>query len=242
MEVLFVFLKWVASFAHMDAETGSKMDLGNLATVICPSILYARGRDAMRDETFGALRVITALLENQDEFFTVPEEFLHILHDQDYFANLLDLPGKEFMKKCDTYMRLKASNGRPQPGTPMNGPNNSSAPRYPIQNSPSVERPGMVGPSRSERTIRPMPPSNTSYQNSSYPPSGSPSLQGVMSNTPRAQQMEEWSGPPTPRPNIPSAPSNSRPTSYLGPPRPSEQPNSLTPNTNGYPSVVRQRT
>jgi hypothetical protein len=27
MEVLFVFLKWVASFAHMDEVTGSKMDL-----------------------------------------------------------------------------------------------------------------------------------------------------------------------------------------------------------------------
>ena len=54
LEVLFVFLKWVASFAHMDEETGSKMDLGNLATVICPSILYSRGRDPVRDESFGA--------------------------------------------------------------------------------------------------------------------------------------------------------------------------------------------
>ena len=83
MEVLFVFLKWVASFAHKDAETGSKMDLGNLATVICPSILCARGKDAFRDETFSGLRVITSLLENQDEFFTVPEDFLPLLHDQE---------------------------------------------------------------------------------------------------------------------------------------------------------------
>ncbi|TFK51741.1 hypothetical protein OE88DRAFT_1464684 [Heliocybe sulcata] len=112
-EVLFVFLKWVASFAHMDEETGSKMDLGNLATVICPSILYSRGRDAVRDESFGAIRVVTSLLENQDEFFTVPEELLPILQDQDYFANSLDLPSREFMKKCDTYMRVKAGSRTP---------------------------------------------------------------------------------------------------------------------------------
>jgi hypothetical protein len=126
MEVLFVFLKWVASFAHMDAETGSKMDLGNLATVICPSILYARGRDAMRDETFGALRVVTALLEDQDEFFTVPQEFLGILHDQEYFTNCLELPGKEFLKKCDTYMKLKGMNGRPPPTPLYNGQSNGA--------------------------------------------------------------------------------------------------------------------
>ena len=54
LEVLFVFLKWVASFAHLDEETGSKMDLQNLATVICPSILYSRGQNAVRDESFGS--------------------------------------------------------------------------------------------------------------------------------------------------------------------------------------------
>lgn len=131
MEVLFVFLKWVASFAHMDEETGSKMDLQNLATVICPSILYSRGRDGIRDESFGAIRVVTSLLENQDEFFCVPEEFLPILHDQDYFANSMDLPSKEFLKKCDTYTRLKASGRTPGLTSPVLGssPFNASTPR-----------------------------------------------------------------------------------------------------------------
>jgi uncharacterized protein YcgL (UPF0745 family) len=109
MEVLFVFLKWVASFAHMDEKTGSKMDLGNLVMVICPSILYSRTQDAVRDESFSAIRVTTALLENQDEFFTVPKEFLPILQDQEYFADSMELPGKEFLKKMDTYMKLKAA-------------------------------------------------------------------------------------------------------------------------------------
>lgn len=121
MEVLFVFLKWVASFAHMDEETGSKMDLPNLATVICPSILYSRGRDAVRDESFGAIRVVTNFLENQDEFYCVPEEFMSILRDQEYFATSMELPSKEFLKKCDTYLRTKASGRNPGMTSPVMG-------------------------------------------------------------------------------------------------------------------------
>ncbi|KAL4250351.1 RhoGAP-domain-containing protein [Abortiporus biennis] len=128
LEVLFVFLKWVASFAHIDKETGSKMDLPNLATVICPSILYSRGRDAVRDDSFGAIRVVTALLENQDEYYCIPEEFMGILHDQDYFANSLDLPSKEFMKKCDTYMRMKASGRNPGLMSPVLGGSGGTSP------------------------------------------------------------------------------------------------------------------
>ncbi|THH30725.1 hypothetical protein EUX98_g3482 [Antrodiella citrinella] len=129
MEVLFVFLKWVASFAHIDKETGSKMDLPNLATVICPSILYSRGRDAVRDESFGAIRVVTSLLENQDEFFFVPEEFMTIVQDQEYFANSLELPSKEFLKKCDTYMRLKSGARTPGLMSPVLGSSPFSTPR-----------------------------------------------------------------------------------------------------------------
>ena len=129
MEVLFVFLKWVASFAHIDKETGSKMDLPNLATVICPSILYSRGRDAVRDESFGAIRVVTSLLENQDEFFCIPEEFVSIVQDQEYFANSMDLPSKEFLKKCDTYMRLKSGARTPGLMSPVLGSSPFSTPR-----------------------------------------------------------------------------------------------------------------
>lgn len=248
MEVLFVFLKWVASFAHLDAETGSKMDLGNLATVICPSILYARGRDAMRDETFGGLRVMTSLLENQDEFFTVPEEFLPILHDQEYFASSLELPSKEFMKKCDTYMRIKGSNGRSTPGIFNSSSNsNGAAPRYPPPSSSVMERPTMAGPSGSERTLR--PPPGMSQSTEFHPPSSSPSLpQGMMQNPQRTSQMD-WTGPPPPRPVNPNGPS-SRPSSFVGPP-PSRSTASDSTNhsqhsynstpPNGYSPAVRQR-
>jgi hypothetical protein len=247
MEVLFVFLKWVASFAHLDAETGSKMDLSNLATVICPSILYARGRDAMKDETFSGFRVMTSLMENQDEFFAVPSEFLSILHDQEYFSNSLDLPGKEFMKKCDTYMRTKGNNGRLPPGTPYNGSSNGGPPRYPPLTSPIAERPSGTpfgGSSNSERNMR-MPQNNDSYIPSSSPPLS----QGMMQNASLAQnpqrnhQMEEWtppSQPPRPSTNSPS----SRPSSVVGrSPVDQVQTQPNQPGMNGYPSpAVRQRT
>ena len=71
MEVLFVFLKWVASFSHVDEVTGSKMDLPNLASVICPNILYARGKDPSKDESLNSIAIVEALLVKQDEFFTV---------------------------------------------------------------------------------------------------------------------------------------------------------------------------
>jgi hypothetical protein len=239
-----VFLKWVASFAHLDAETGSKMDLSNLATVICPSILYARGRDAMKDETFSGFRVMTSLMENQDEFFAVPPEFLSILHDQEYFANSLELPGKEFMKKCDTYMRMKGNNGRPSPGTPYNGSSNGGPPRYPPLTSPIAERPPGTpfgGQSNSERNMR-MPLQN----NDAYIPSSSPPLsQGMMQNASVIQNaqrnplMEEWT-PPSQQPPSTNSPS-SRPSSVVGSAQVQTQPNQ--PGVNGYPSpAVRQRT
>jgi len=170
LEVLFVFLKWVASFAHMDEETGSKMDLGNLATVICPSILYSRAREAVRDDQFGAIRVVTSLLEHQDEFFTVPEEFLPILDDQEYFSNSLDLPGKDFMKKCDTYMRLR-SNGRPPPvnSPSVGGQSLNSNPRFQQSNPQSSPLP-ISTPDVSWNVRQPHPRTSQSQPYSSGPP------------------------------------------------------------------------
>lgn len=222
MEVLFVFLKWVASFAHMDEETGSKMDLVNLATVICPSILYSRGRDAVRDETFGAVRVVTNLLENQDEFFTVPQEFMPLLRDQDYFSGFLDLPSKEFMKKCDTYLRSKP-NGRPH----AIGANGFQG------NQRLVDRPPL-GTNASQPNMRPTHPNAltpASYQSPASPIHNThpqTPFADFPPNTPRAVN----NGP------LPH-PANSRPPSVVQP-RPSGE-HSFN-GSNGYPSAVRQRT
>ncbi|EJU03676.1 RhoGAP-domain-containing protein [Dacryopinax primogenitus] len=120
-EVLFVFLKWVASFSHVDSETGSKMDLQNLATVIAPTILSARSRDPAKDEIFLAIRVVAHILELQDELYAVPDEFIPILHDMDYFMSCADLPRKEILKKCELYWKLK----HPKPGANGLPPSNS---------------------------------------------------------------------------------------------------------------------
>lgn len=228
MEVLFVFLKWVASFAHMDESTGSKMDLQNLATVICPSILYSRSRDAVRDESFGAIRVVTSLLENQDEFYTIPEEFIPILRDQDYFANSMDLPSKEFMKKCETYMRIKANNNNGRPTLAAGSPSspNITTPRSPpeLTTTPSDSQirngrqqsshpyPGVVGHSYPSPVHN--PPTSLSQgammlQNQSQqqqPPRSQPSSQ---------TQDQDWAILPRPNASAPSP--GGRPMSYASP-------------------------
>lgn len=71
MEVLFLFLKWVASFCQLGDDLGSKMDLMNLATVITPSILYSKGKDPAKDESFMAIQAVHMLLKHSEEFCTV---------------------------------------------------------------------------------------------------------------------------------------------------------------------------
>lgn len=71
LEVLFTFLNWVSSFSHVDEESGSKMDIHNLATVITPNVLYSPYKDDQRatkneagvDETFLAIEAVHSLIE-----------------------------------------------------------------------------------------------------------------------------------------------------------------------------------
>ncbi|KDQ18981.1 hypothetical protein BOTBODRAFT_126829 [Botryobasidium botryosum FD-172 SS1] len=192
MEVLFVFLKWVASFSHVDEATGSKMDLQNLSTVICPNILYSRGRDAVRDESFNAIRVVTQLLEYQDEYYTVPAEFLPMLRDQEHFASYVDLPSKEILKKCDTYLRMKQSGPPIASAPPANNSSNSSASRA---DGADVR---LVHNQRSDPMMgrgRPPPPSHTESSRGPYPP---PSSSNPRSRNGHGARSQERSSPPDP--------------------------------------------
>ncbi|GAA5838870.1 hypothetical protein JCM11251_003724 [Rhodosporidiobolus azoricus] len=130
MEVLFVFLKWVASFSHVDEETGSKMDLQNLATVISPNILYAKGKDPARDESFSAARVVHELLELQDDFWEVPPECLSILNDQELFANPSQLTSKEILARAENHVRLNGRGGWKSSGVHISR-GEASAPQRP---------------------------------------------------------------------------------------------------------------
>lgn len=66
MEVLFSFLNWASSFSHVDEESGSKMDVHNLATVMTPNILYPHHKNVGVDDSFLAIEAVTALIEWND--------------------------------------------------------------------------------------------------------------------------------------------------------------------------------
>lgn len=121
MEVLFVFMKWVASFSHVDEETGSKMDLQNLATVITPNILYNRSKEPpSRDESFLAIRAVNELLESQDEIFMVPETVWLVMRNSEManlgnHLNVNEITSKDIMKKVEGLLKSKNVNSNLTP-------------------------------------------------------------------------------------------------------------------------------
>ena len=66
MEVLFAFLNWASSFSHVDEESGSKMDIHNLATVMTPNILYPNAKNGTVDESFLAIEAVNMLIAYND--------------------------------------------------------------------------------------------------------------------------------------------------------------------------------
>jgi len=129
MEVFFAFLKWVSLFSHgtnCDAA-GSKMDLPNLSTVIAPSVLYAKGNDALRDQSLTAIRVVTQMLEEQEIFNEVPEQCLPLLEERKEFAKYISESPKDFLKRVDAVFKGK-KNDRPQSSvtSPLMSPVNAA--------------------------------------------------------------------------------------------------------------------
>ncbi|PKY50464.1 RhoGAP-domain-containing protein [Rhizophagus irregularis] len=121
MEVLFIFFKWVASFSHVDEETGSKMDLHNLATVITPNILYSKSKDPTKDDSFLAIEAVHSLLNYQDDFWVVPEDLAAILHDQDLFSNPEGLTTKDILRRCEKFVSSKKDNSNNNGEGPSSG-------------------------------------------------------------------------------------------------------------------------
>ncbi|KAF9930957.1 hypothetical protein BGZ65_005111, partial [Modicella reniformis] len=107
MEALCLFLQWVASFSHVDEETGSKMDLHNLATVLTPNVLFSKSKDPIKDESFLAIEAVMGLLEYQEDFCMVPEDLSLILSDQDLVESSMDLSSKDILKRCENLVRVK---------------------------------------------------------------------------------------------------------------------------------------
>jgi hypothetical protein len=72
LETLFSFLKWAGSFHHVDDESGSKMDIKNLATVIAPNILFTNSKaPALDSDPMFAISAVETLMSNIEEMCLV---------------------------------------------------------------------------------------------------------------------------------------------------------------------------
>ncbi|ODV93762.1 hypothetical protein PACTADRAFT_51518 [Pachysolen tannophilus NRRL Y-2460] len=133
VEVLLYFFRWVASFSHIDEETGSKMDIHNLATVITPNILYLKhsnsngGTNSSNgtngsgsfnspnvdyavpngENHFLAIEVVDHLLEKHDEFCVVPPHLYKFYLDCGFkqLPNVDELTTKEILTKCELFLK-----------------------------------------------------------------------------------------------------------------------------------------
>ncbi|KAI9778155.1 MAG: hypothetical protein M1839_008364 [Geoglossum umbratile] len=99
MEILFTFLGWCSSFSHVDEESGSKMDIHNLATVITPNILYSNSKNVGMDDSFLAIEAVRALIECNDVMCEVPEDLQSILGDTSLYNSSADITTKEILKR-----------------------------------------------------------------------------------------------------------------------------------------------
>ncbi|KAE8316683.1 hypothetical protein BDV41DRAFT_94870 [Aspergillus transmontanensis] len=99
MEVLFAFLNWTSSFSHVDEESGSKMDIHNLATVMAPNILYPNAKNGTVDESFLAIEAINALIAYNDTMCEIPEDLQSVLTDTNFFKENSEVTTKEILKR-----------------------------------------------------------------------------------------------------------------------------------------------
>jgi len=148
MEVLFSFLKWAASFSQVDEESGSKMDIHNLATVMAPNILFApppkQGNKGpiipQVDESFLAIEAVNLLIKYNETMcevgqpqaltkFTpdtyyeqVPEDLESILTDSALHTASPDMSTKEILAR---YGHIVQGHVQPQRLGPPDGPGHS---------------------------------------------------------------------------------------------------------------------
>lgn len=123
LEVLFYFLNWTASFAHIDEETGSKMDSHNLATVITPNILYVKETPSSTtsptpntqtefgDGYFLSIEAVDTLIQDQNLFAELPMDITGIMEHSALINEVAELSSKEVFARVET--ALKSWSPRP---------------------------------------------------------------------------------------------------------------------------------
>ncbi|KAG8165220.1 hypothetical protein KVR01_005495 [Diaporthe batatas] len=101
LEVLLSFLKWAGNFHQVDDESGSKMDVKNLATVIAPNILYNPMKGpALDSEPMLAINVVETLINDVESMCLVPDNFVDVLNDPTYKEGKdSDITTKEILKR-----------------------------------------------------------------------------------------------------------------------------------------------
>ncbi|KAJ2461685.1 Rho-type GTPase activating protein Rga1 [Coemansia sp. RSA 2424] len=122
LNVLMTFLNWVATFCHVDEQTGSKMDIFNLSTVITPNILYADVKEPTRgdrDDTFSyeACSVIQQFMEAGEFLWMLPDAVIGFLRDNssEFVEGVSELNTKELLRRCERQIH------QPTPTTSGNG-------------------------------------------------------------------------------------------------------------------------
>ncbi|PKS10588.1 hypothetical protein jhhlp_002342 [Lomentospora prolificans] len=100
LEILFCFLKWAGSFHQVDDESGSKMDIKNLATVIAPNILFANDKaPALDSDHMFAIVAVETLINYLEEMCLVPDELASLASDPYLFGGNGEITTKEILKR-----------------------------------------------------------------------------------------------------------------------------------------------
>ncbi|EFX02458.1 Rho GTPase activator [Grosmannia clavigera kw1407] len=184
LEILFCFLKWAGSFHQVDDESGSKMDIRNLATVITPNILFLSSKvPALDSDPIFAIEAVYVLINNIEEMCLVPDDLVDVLNDPMLFSNNGEITTKEILKRFGDRTGNSAG-GRPygQVGEVMNRHDSTTRPlARRVETDPSVWK-----EETSVRPVQDVPNGN----NSNFPP---------YSSGPNQSSPTRWQGQDEPK-------------------------------------------
>ncbi|CCH41777.1 Rho-type GTPase-activating protein 1 [Wickerhamomyces ciferrii] len=128
-EVLLFFFMWTSSFSHLDEESGSKMDIHNLATVLSPNILFAQPAEVARqpngskgvattyydafkegegENYYLAIEVVNYLIAHNEELTIVPSYLLEI-YTSCGFENDEQLTSRDIFARVESVVKKDPS-------------------------------------------------------------------------------------------------------------------------------------
>ncbi|GAA5911942.1 hypothetical protein JCM5296_000353 [Sporobolomyces johnsonii] len=80
MEVIFLFLDWLSTYAHINVKDGNQMELTSIAKIMAPTLLRPHKRDPKPVEVPAMITAILNLLEDQHVLHEIPLELAEVLH------------------------------------------------------------------------------------------------------------------------------------------------------------------